>query len=86
MAGFRCFLLLLWCISNIIGETAAAEEGQGTTAFVSQPLRDNTTTTLAAALKDQRVTRIVLLTNYTAEKDTWPNQQQLPGTYLAINR
>ncbi|WIA14609.1 hypothetical protein OEZ85_003117 [Tetradesmus obliquus] len=48
--------------------------------------RDNTTTTLAAALKDQRVTRIVLLTNYTAEKDTWPNQQQLPGTYLAINR
>ncbi|WIA34787.1 hypothetical protein OEZ86_013090 [Tetradesmus obliquus] len=86
MAGFRCFLLLFWCISNIIGETAAAEEGQGATAFVSQPLRDNTTTTLAAALKDQRVTRIVLLTNYTAEKDTWPNQQQLPGTYLAINR
>uniref|UniRef100_A0A383WIW4 Protein kinase domain-containing protein n=1 Tax=Tetradesmus obliquus TaxID=3088 RepID=A0A383WIW4_TETOB len=86
MAGFRCFLLLLWCIINIIGEIAAAEEGQGTTAFVSQPLRDNTTTTLAAALKDQRVTRIVLLTNYTAEKDTWPNQQQLPGTYLAINR
>jgi hypothetical protein len=86
MVDSRCWLLLLWAITTSAFDAAAAGEQRGTTAFVSQPLRDNTTTTLAAALEDQHVTRIVLLTSYALDKDAWARQQQRTGTYLSINR
>jgi hypothetical protein len=79
-------LIFVLVIIAAAGDAAAAAQQQsGTTAFLSQPLRGNTTT-LAAALEDQRVTRIVLVSNYTVDKDGWARQQQRTGTYLPINR
>jgi hypothetical protein len=87
MADLCCCLVLVIIFTAAAGDAAAAAQQQsGTTAFLSQPLRGNTTTTLAAALEDQHVTTIVLLSNYTVDKDGWARQQQRTGTYLPINR
>jgi hypothetical protein len=86
MADPWCLLLLLCVFTTLAGDAAAAAQQSGTTAFLSQPLRGNTTTTLAAALEDQSVTKIVLLSDYTVDKDGWARQQQGIGTYLPINR